>query len=149
MQGNSTGSQDGFRPLSGNLLSLQLERFYELRKKEVFVPYRGIYFLYHKERKMKHDTHKNVFVPYRGIYFLYEGEKTMVRTKIGFRPLSGNLLSLRQVIRLEEKYALVFVPYRGIYFLYPVQDNTEGGENKVFVPYRGIYFLYYKMSCNR
>ena len=113
-----------FRPLSGNLLSL-------LRCKGIAL-----------EARM-------VFVPYRGIYFLYEGEKTMVRTKIGFRPLSGNLLSLRQVIRLEEKYALVFVPYRGIYFLYPVQDNTEGGENKVFVPYRGIYFLYYKMSCNR
>ena len=50
------------------------------------------------------------------------------------------------MIRLEEKYALVFVPYRGIYFLYPVQDNTEGGENKVFVPYRGIYFLYGHLS---
>ena len=110
--------------------------------KNVFVPYRGIYFLYSYDLGRIEKLWDLVFVPYRGIYFLYEGEKTMVRTKIGFRPLSGNLLSLRQVIRLEEKYALVFVPYRGIYFLYPVQDNTEGGENKVFVPYRGIYFLY-------
>ncbi len=39
--------------------------------------------------------HANVFVPYRGIYFLYRREKpTTPGCNSCFRPLSGNLLSL-------------------------------------------------------
>ena len=37
----------------------------------VFVPYRGIYFLYEHYSNYE-DARKRVFVPYRGIYFLYE-----------------------------------------------------------------------------
>ena len=40
-------------------------------EKRIFVPYRGIYFLYNESIKSKQRTHKNIFVPYRGIYFLY------------------------------------------------------------------------------
>ena len=86
--------------------------------KNVFVPYRGIYFLYSYDLGRIEKLWDLVFVPYRGIYFLYEGEKTMVRTKIGFRPLSGNLLSLLHKFGDTEKFNPVFVPYRGIYFLY-------------------------------
>ena len=83
-----------------------------------------------------------------------------------FRPLSGNLLSLHLLGRLEEVIIKIFVPYRGIYFLYqtnyrvdfyedgfssPIGESTfsttQGHSRSerrktIFVPYRGIYFLY-------
>ena len=48
----STSQSSGFRPLSGNLLSLQL--FAKVKKHilKVFVPYRGIYFLYKYKIKL-------------------------------------------------------------------------------------------------
>ena len=61
----------------------------------VFVPYRGIYFLY--EYLDGYITEEElVFVPYRGIYFLYQQKKIFENIiEECFRPLSGNLLSLR------------------------------------------------------
>ena len=60
-----------------------------------------------------------------------------------FRPLSGNLLSLRSSIRvLTYGKIIIFVPYRGIYFLYGREKNRFLKGVKIFVPYRGIYFLY-------
>ena len=60
-----------FRPLSGNLLSLPFLTVTETALCHmVFVPYRGIYFLY-KEDPHNYGTANVVFVPYRGIYFLY------------------------------------------------------------------------------
>ena len=39
--------ENDFRPLSGNLLSLQLDlSIDQIRRELIFVPYRGIYFLY-------------------------------------------------------------------------------------------------------
>ena len=113
----------------------------------VFVPYRGIYFLYKPKPVYTAIDHVNVFVPYRGIYFLYNVARSSHGRK-GFRPLSGNLLSLLlPEMRLEDD-SVVFVPYRGIYFLY---DKVEPYYNVkcagVFVPYRGIYFLYYCPKC--
>ena len=63
-----------FRPLSGNLLSLpQNSSTITVQEHGVFVPYRGIYFLYKKQEQL--EINKNVvFVPYRGIYFLYRKE---------------------------------------------------------------------------
>ena len=61
-----------------------------------------------------------IFVPYRGIYFLYlERRKTIGCIYTDFRPLSGNLLSLPMKALDLEKLYTIFVPYRGIYFLYP------------------------------
>ena len=136
-------------------------------------------------------TAEVVFVPYRGIYFLYPLRVVERRVRMmRFRPLSGNLLSLRAGRRVAERTGEVFVPYRGIYFLYlkkrtpktltlfrfssPIGESTfsttkhETGEctgtnfrplsgnllslqeldlsldqiKRIFVPYRGIYFLY-------
>ena len=84
-----------FRPLSGNLLSLQVNARCNPLPYKVFVPYRGIYFLYALECMSIKRT-ISVFVPYRGIYFLYF--------------LTSNIY---------KKNLRVFVPYRGIYFLYP------------------------------
>ena len=42
--------------------------------KKVFVPYRGIYFLYDNIRNIQ--LFHLVFVPYRGIYFLYPASRT-------------------------------------------------------------------------
>ena len=59
----------------------------------VFVPYRGIYFLY----DLLHFSDNFsfiVFVPYRGIYFLYLYKFFRYCSRTRFRPLSGNLLSL-------------------------------------------------------
>ena len=61
-----------FRPLSGNLLSLQDGASYNMpTQKSVFVPYRGIYFLYLAPH-FHYGEQGIVFVPYRGIYFLYQ-----------------------------------------------------------------------------
>ena len=63
--------------------------------------------------------HANVFVPYRGIYFLYHDNKFSCKEwNSSFRPLSGNLLSLPKDDNSIGFRSVVFVPYRGIYFLY-------------------------------
>ena len=108
----------GFRPLSGNLLSLpEVMSIITPEKQVVFVPYRGIYFLYLRKtvnRKrftlfsspIGESTFSTViplcrsviqcvvFVPYRGIYFLYGSSECCRKWLFRFRPLSGNLLSL-------------------------------------------------------
>ena len=50
----------------------------------------------------------SVFVPYRGIYFLYRFVKSMIQkfSKSCFRPLSGNLLSLQAKNKLLAKRAI-------------------------------------------
>ena len=65
-----------FRPLSGNLLSLLLMTGNSASgEKVIFVPYRGIYFLYLIDTLV--TPHFNfIFVPYRGIYFLYPASRT-------------------------------------------------------------------------
>ena len=71
-----------------------------------------------------HKFGDTVFVPYRGIYFLYtniDGEPWFNATR--FRPLSGNLLSLQDTDEITEHIKSVFVPYRGIYFLYGRMGN--------------------------
>ena len=81
-------------PIGESTFSTKMISAINIFMRIVFVPYRGIYFLYVLE---KHHIFggPNVFVPYRGIYFLY-GEKIwfVQKLKNGFRPLSGNLLSL-------------------------------------------------------
>ena len=66
----SKAKMNCFRPLSGNLLSLRRQRCRVHERCSVFVPYRGIYFLY------------------------FSGCHVHTRMTICFRPLSGNLLSL-------------------------------------------------------
>ena len=41
------------------------------KHEQVFVPYRGIYFLYLFRKLCRAACLSGVFVPYRGIYFLY------------------------------------------------------------------------------
>ena len=112
----------------------------------VFVPYRGIYFLYGTVQNGSHGGRYKVFVPYRGIYFLYSCVLDSLQcTFYSFRPLSGNLLSLLYTIDYDQNEE-VFVPYRGIYFLYIVRKINPLKRNSVFVPYRGIYFLYQRKA---
>ena len=93
-QSAKKNTKASFRPLSGNLLSLQIVSEYSYGDNIVFVPYRGIYFLYEiKEGCTMYDVDR-------------------------FRPLSGNLLSLPTPKNLTRSHRNVFVPYRGIYFLY-------------------------------
>ena len=141
-------------------------------QKIVFVPYRGIYFLY-ELRELPVQAALCVFVPYRGIYFLYTdtgcifekiqysfsspiGESTFstIRERLfrsgvscSFRPLSGNLLSLQTMTKAK---SLPNLPFSS-----PIGESTFStgrGEyysnrthTNVFVPYRGIYFLYLTM----
>ena len=95
----------GFRPLSGNLLSLPAERNYGgLGGVPIFVPYRGIYFLY-KFMPLVKEICNMIFVPYRGIYFLYPLHfDRWKQVPPYFRPLSGNLLSLLDGINEECLY---------------------------------------------
>ena len=64
-----------FRPLSGNLLSLLNMTKKEQLEIKIFVPYRGIYFLYKLKPFVRRFT-TSIFVPYRGIYFLYPASRT-------------------------------------------------------------------------
>ena len=78
-QSAKKNTKASFRPLSGNLLSLQIVSEYSYGDNIVFVPYRGIYFLYEiKEGCTMYDVDR-------------------------FRPLSGNLLSLLNNVTV--KYA--------------------------------------------
>ena len=106
-----------FRPLSGNLLSLPETTKYKKRRKTIFVPYRGIYFLYNLIYLLTRLDVNSFSSPIGESTFSTESKKhniggkkfsspigestfsTFTR-KIGrgdnknFRPLSGNLLSL-------------------------------------------------------
>ena len=87
---------------------------------------------------------EKVFVPYRGIYFLYKnknGGKSNEIRKFS-SPIGESTFSTEQRNRKICKRRGVFVPYRGIYFLYYVKVNATCKPIPVFVPYRGIYFLY-------
>ena len=70
-------------------------------------------------------NYKGIFVPYRGIYFLYILKIMESTCGFHFRPLSGNLLSLHLLGRLEEVIIKIFVPYRGIYFLYQTNYRVD------------------------
>ena len=62
-----------------------------------------------------------VFVPYRGIYFLYV-EKTWLEQKLrSFRPLSGNLLSLQKTGVYESKDGDCFRPLSGNLLSLPIK----------------------------
>ena len=110
----------GFRPLSGNLLSLPC------------FPYTLLH-------------HCMVFVPYRGIYFLYTVETRCVQAWEFSSPIGESTFSTLDMHERASEWK-VFVPYRGIYFLYPKNMKALNIEELVFVPYRGIYFLYL-VSC--
>ena len=103
----------------------------------VFVPYRGIYFLYWAQAKRQSWSAtsfsspigestfstaitriyivfwRRVFVPYRGIYFLYKAKKIKSLEGIRFRPLSGNLLSLRNTRLSFTSVVICFRPLSG------------------------------------
>ena len=111
----------------------------------IFVPYRGIYFLYrvyrHYDICSKHcpfsspigestfstrnnkiqEKEENDFRPLSGNLLSLQNLSFEQVVERNFRPLSGNLLSLRSSIRvLTYGKIIIFVPYRGIYFLYGV-----------------------------
>ena len=84
----------GFRPLSGNLLSLLTVLAMDTNTCEPFSSPIGesTFSTRAKELESKRDI---VFAPYRGIYFLYEIKEGCTMYDVDrFRPLSGNLLSL-------------------------------------------------------
>ena len=107
-----------FRPLSGNLLSLLEKKIGLFDAYTVFVPYRGIYFLYNFRNNYK--KRRKVFVPYRGIYFLYVSAMDYI---LDLRKFSSPIGESTFSTAFQKMYgtcrSIVFVPYRGIYFLYP------------------------------
>ena len=134
---------------------------------QVFVPYRGIYFLY----QMQDETEKTVLrlfsSPIGESTFSTKcrtnsslpkqkfsspiGESTFSTSrchsinyaKMRFRPLSGNLLSLPgEKIMVRTKIETCFRPLSGNLLSLRNGRNHERKMFDVFVPYRGIYFLY-------
>ena len=139
--------QKSFRPLSGNLLSLH-GSFFELSGDNlVFVPYRGIYFLY---RCKDYGNLENItcFRPLSGnLLSLPFPALTNLAKAQCFRPLSGNLLSLPMENHVKKIKNLVFSsPIGESTFSTMHMDKRACKRKKVFVPYRGIYFLYYCRS---
>ena len=91
---NITSAERNFRPLSGNLLSLHLLG----RLEEVII---------------------KIFVPYRGIYFLYQTNYRVDFYEDGFSsPIGESTFSTIEIHSMFSR-SIIFVPYRGIYFLYP------------------------------
>ena len=92
-----------------------------VRTKIVLVPYRGIYFLYHRERNDRSRVNY-VLVPYRGIYFLYHISKFKQDYGAGkfSSPIGESIFSTFLEKFMATQRHRVLVPYRGIYFLYLV-----------------------------
>ena len=108
----------------------------------IFVPYRGIYFLYHIAKfryeygagfssPIGESTFSTSFYPIcvesllqfsspiGESAFSTRNNKIQEKEENDFRPLSGNLLSLQLDLSIDQiRRELIFVPYRGIYFLY-------------------------------
>ena len=87
--------EDDFRPLSGNLLSLHA--------------------------KCNFQTVLHIFVPYRGIYFLYSDPDSLWwrDRKLFSSPIGESTFSTHTTVHELRRSTMIFVPYRGIYFLYP------------------------------
>ena len=84
-----------------------------------------------------------IFVPYRGIYFLYQTNYRVDFYEDGFSsPIGESTFSTTQGHSRSERRKTIFVPYRGIYFLYFCRALSDSSQVQIFVPYRGIYFLY-------
>ena len=115
----------------------------------VFVPYRGIYFLY--LFMQKHLTIKvlRVFVPYRGIYFLYKDESTFEDDEPVFSsPIGESTFSTRKAFGCIHPAGMGFSsPIGESTFSTSKLDENEWALLEVFVPYRGIYFLYLKIPA--
>ena len=97
-----------FRPLSGNLLSLpEFEEWVKVYQNSFSSPIGESTFSTAKE--ISKITGYAVFVPYRGIYFLYTPVVQYKCSKENsFRPLSGNLLSLHKSAYARVQYLLLF-----------------------------------------
>ena len=65
-----------FRPLSGNLLSLPVNCTQSLKSLASFRPLSGNLLSLRNQRGSRKGIEKIVFVPYRGIYFLYPASRT-------------------------------------------------------------------------
>ena len=98
----------------------------------VFVPYRGIYFLY--TNKLNSTFGMCVFSsPIGESTFSTERKQNVnLDRRPRFRPLSGNLLSLLDIVISIGESKFVFVPYRGIYFLYNEITAIMDSSGKVF-----------------
>ena len=154
-----------FRPLSGNLLSLQKVRK-EHDTEVLFSSPIGESTFSTKKRfytRCKADD----FRPLSGNLLSLPGvPNTKENNQSGFRPLSGNLLSLQIMNKAKMKLMKVFSSPIGestfstetsgmcyllaMLFSSPIGESTfstkinihRGDSWNVFVPYRGIYFLY-------
>ena len=102
----------------------------------VFVPYRGIYFLY--EVLKVYRSMGVVFVPYRGIYFLYRKKLIAQRIFCVFSsPIGESTFSTLSAVNVHKFGDTVFVPYRGIYFLYTNIDGEPWFNATRFRPLSG------------
>ena len=133
---------ESFRPLSGNLLSLPKKHESIKYRGISFRPLSGN--LLSLPGFVCEFTHNDsaVFVPYRGIYFLYKITiHPLAPVGAEFSSPIGESTFSTESISESLLLPIVFVPYRGIYFLYR-RKRSSGSLAQVFVPYRGIYFLY-------
>ena len=88
-------------------------------------------------------NYKGIFVPYRGIYFLYRPCRMEPSSCGRFSsPIGESTFSTLSTNAYKRRKRKIFVPYRGIYFLYLRISKRTVVMLSIFVPYRGIYFLY-------
>ena len=128
-----------FRPLSGNLLSLHV--WTRGKKWNVVFSSPIGESTFSTISICTKGQANGVFVPYRGIYFLYSNFLFCHYRFLRFRPLSGNLLSL-PCITMERIVSCSFRPLSGNLLSLREQKLWAKLKWTVFVPYRGIYFLY-------
>ena len=135
-----------FRPLAGDLSSLQKKETEPSEEKWFPSPCRGLIFLTHKIGSNK--LLEKVSVPLQGTYLPYGGclNASIIKKQfpspcrglifltctyntfesiLGFRPLAGDLSSLPRKRGVKRPISFVSVPLQGTYLPYPVRAIHE------------------------
>ena len=128
-----------FRPLIGDLSSLQILLFRQQAIDVFPSPYRGLIFL----TALKDDIQGliKVSVPLQGTYLPYSFEELKKLFEPGFRPLTGDLSSLLKRFELLGYKDEFPSPYRGLIFLTIVSQSERVIFEMFPSPYRGLIFL--------
>ena len=133
-----------FRPLTGDLSSLQILLFRQQAIDVFPSPYRGLIFL----TALKDDIQGliKVSVPLQGTYLPYSFEELKKLFEPGFRPLTGDLSSLLKRFELLGYKDEFPSPYRGLIFLTLMWSTYLKARNIVSVPLQGTYLPYNSFS---
>ena len=131
-----------FRPLTGDLSSLQTITVMKRHGSPVSVPLQGTYLLY--PNRLHHDRVVPSFPsPYRGLIFftviiMIKNSKLQVSV-----PLQGTYLLYQPLDFLKARGQGFPSPYRGLIFFTKLRDTVLTRKSHVSVPLQGTYLPYF------